>query len=144
MHKINKFRLTHKLFILRCHTSISAAHRLSSPPRRFVLQLWVALFSCPLRDGNDGLLAFFISFSCLPWKTVIYHLPEIKRWGGVGATKPGSAGRRLTNKILHFRLACGGGLLQPFWHRIAGNDGAAIFNPHQPRRKCQSSFHSKK
>lgn len=49
MNKINKFRLTHKLFILPCHTSISAAQRRrrlhsSRSSKLRVTQLWIFFF----------------------------------------------------------------------------------------------------
>lgn len=40
MHKINKFRLTHKLFILCCHTSVLTAHRRR---RRLLASYYTAL-----------------------------------------------------------------------------------------------------
>jgi hypothetical protein len=78
MHKINKFRLTHKLFILCCHTSILTAHRRL---RSFVLHSFESFsprfFTVQRRDSLPVLCIFHIFF-VFTLKTVIYHLSKIK------------------------------------------------------------------
>lgn len=128
MHKINKFWLTHKLFILRCHTSIFAMHivvvvvivsaRLL--PKASCYTALSRSFSrlCSFIESEIVclclVLCIFHIFFVFTLKTVIYHLSKIKemswaRTSGMRHDVVLAERSKINKKILHFGLDAGVG-----------------------------------